>query len=502
MTAEVKVDLKEYQRNALRDLKRKLEEAIVENTSFEKKREREIPVKGEKEKKTKDTAENYIETLRVPLLPSKGAQGTDVCLLGARDFKVIWSNLKTKLEEAILGDIVFKNSREFHEDIELWGVPLLPSKGAEGTDVILLKFLRTREFKVNEALEMLKKTLKWRKHHMVDSVLGEDFGKDLASAAYKDGVDREHRPVCYNVHEFFENKELYKKTYGSEESKEKLLRWRCQLLEKGIKKLELKPGGVTTLLQIHDLKHACGFSTEDLINAVIALQENYPGFVSRHVFINAPFLFCTLMSLISPFLVQRTKSKIVVARPADVTETLLKYITAEQIPFKYGGFRREDDTEFSLEAVSELVVAPGSTETIEILAPEAQGRLVWDIAVLGWDVNYKEEFEPTDERAYTIIVKKEKTIASNEGPMRNSFKNKESGKIVLTVENVSSNFPLLGSQHLMAADVLAVVGEAMVFQTLVWQNCPLRPPLAVEKIPANVAAGSLTMTERIVRAEA
>jgi hypothetical protein len=306
-----------------------------------------------------------------------------------------------------------------------------------------LKFLRARDFKVNEAFEMLKKTLTWRKQHKIDSILGEDFGEELASAAYMNGVDRESRPVCYNVHNVFENEELYQTTFGSEENREKLLRWRFQLMEKGIQKLDLKPGGVTSLLQIHDLKNSSGLSRKELWiavkNAILVLQDNYPEFVSRNVFINVPFWFYAITSLLSPFLTQRTKSKFVVARPAKVTETLLKYIAAEEIPIQHGGFKRDDDTEFSNEAVSEVLVKPGSTETIEIPAPESEGTLVWDVAVLGWEVNYKEEFVPADEGAYTVIVQKGKKIGSSEGPIRNSYKNSgSSGKIVLTVDNVSS----------------------------------------------------------------
>lgn len=44
-------------------------------------------------------------------------------------------------------------------DISLWGVPLLPSEDHEGTDVILLKFLRARDFKVLEAFELLQKNI-------------------------------------------------------------------------------------------------------------------------------------------------------------------------------------------------------------------------------------------------------------------------------------------------------------------------------------------------------
>ncbi|CAH2034569.1 unnamed protein product [Thlaspi arvense] len=487
-------DLKESEKKALSDLKTKLEEAIVENTLFKKKKE--IPVvKVEKKKEAEEKAEEekkaeaavtedekkaetvVAEESPKEENPKEKAAVTEVAKSEAVEEAVVAKEspkeeVKTesvvvkeedaeeevkaenveeeKKAEAVVTEEARAETVEEEEeedetvdkDIELWGVPLLPSKGAEGTDVILLKFLRARDFRVNEAFEMLKKTLKWRKQQNIDSILGEDFGEDLASATCMNGVDRESRPVCYNFHGVFGNEELYQTAFGSEKNKEKFLRWRFQLMEKGIQKLDLKPGGVTSLVQIHDLKNAPGVTRKQLWwvtvkRAIQDLQDNYPEFVSRHILINVPFWFYAFNAVLSPFLTQRTKSKFVVARPAKVTETLLKYIPAEEIPVQYGGFKREDDTEFSNEAVSEVVVKPGSTETIEIPAPEAQGTLVWDIEVLGWEVNYKEEFVPADE-GYTIIVQKGKRVGSNEGPIRNSFKNSESGKIVLTVDNVSS----------------------------------------------------------------
>ncbi|KAF8105795.1 hypothetical protein N665_0155s0016 [Sinapis alba] len=482
-------DLTESEKKALSDLKTKLEEAITENTLFKKKKE--SPVKVEKKKEPEEKAEDEKKSEAVVSqeeakaetsepavvaeeIPKEEAK-TDADVTHAAKDETIEAvveketpkeELKTedvaveevkaenveeeeKKTEAVVTEEAKAETVEQEEedetvdnDIELWGVPLLPSKGAEGTDVILLKFLRARDFKVNEAFEMLKKTLKWRKEQKIDSILGEDFGEDLASAAYMNGLDLESRPVCYNIYSVFGNEELYQRTFGSEQSRENLLKWRFQLMEKGIQKLNLKPGGVTSLLQIHDLKNCPGLLKKELWvaikNAIVALQDNYPELVSRNVFINVPFWFYAGSTLLSPFLTQRTKSKFVVTRPANGTETLLKYIPAEEIPVQYGGFKRDDDTEFSNEAVSEVVVKPGSSETIEIPAPETEGTLVWDIAVLGWEVNYKEEFVPTNEGAYTIIVQKGKKIGSNEGPLRNSFKNSESGKIVLTVDNVSS----------------------------------------------------------------
>lgn len=344
------------------------------------------------------------------------------------------SELKSKVQEAVEDD----------EDVTIWGVPLLPGKGSsQGTDVVLLKFLRAREFKVNEAFEMLNKTLAWRKDFKVESILEEDLGEDLASAAYMMGIDRHNHPVCYNIFGVFANQDLYQKTFGTEEKREQFLRWRFQFMEKGIQKLDFRPEGVTSILQVYDLKNCPGPSKKEIrsatYKAIGLLQDNYPELVAKNVFINVPFWYYAFYSLISPFLTQRSKSKFVVARPAKVTETLLKYIPLEEIPTQYGGFKRENDLEFNSEdgGVSEICLKPGSTETIEIPAADAGATLIWDMAVLGWEVSYKEEFVPTDEGSYTIIIQKEKKMDSIEEAIRNSFRNNEPGKVVLTIKNHS-----------------------------------------------------------------
>ncbi|KAK7303607.1 hypothetical protein RJT34_14517 [Clitoria ternatea] len=399
-------DLKDFERKALNEFKSKLEEAILGDTLFEK----------EKPKKE--------ETLAVSDEKNKGEEGEKV--EGKEEEKGV------EVEEGC-GDEAF-----------LWGVSLLPSKGAEGIDVVLLKFLRAREFKVNDAFEMLKKTLKWRKESRIDSVLDQDFDSDLASAAYMNGVDHEGHPVCYNIFGAFESEDLYRKTFGTEEKRGEFLRWRCQLMEKGIQKLNLKPGGVSSLLQINDLKNSPGPSKKELRVAtkqiVAILQDNYPEMVAKNIFINVPFWYYALNALLSPFLTQRTKSKFVIARPNKVTETLTKYIPIEEIPVHYGGFKRENDSEFSAQdgTASELILKAGSTVTIEIPALEVGNTVCWDLTVLGWEVSYKEEFIPTDDGSYTVIVQKGKKMGSQEGPVRNTFRNNEPGKVVLTIDNTSN----------------------------------------------------------------
>ncbi|XP_010690123.2 patellin-4 [Beta vulgaris subsp. vulgaris] len=406
-------DLKDGEKKALSELKLKVEEAISSNTLIvsEVKKDKEH-ISNEKKDKTEETDEKVDEK------------------------SIKEEESETKTEEI--------------EDISIWGVPLL---SGEGSDVILLKFLRAREFKVNEAFEMLKKTLVWRKDFKIESILDEDLGEDLANAAYMKGNDRENHPVCYNIFGVFGNEELYQKTFGTEAKREQFLRWRFQFMEKGIQKLDFRPGGVTSILQVYDLKNCPGPSKKEIRNAtykaVGLLQDNYPELVAKNVFINVPFWYYAFYSLISPFLTQRSKSKFVVARPPKVTETLLRYIPLDEIPTQYGGFKRENDSEFSAEdgGVSEIILKPGSTETIEIPAPDGGSTVTWDLAVLGWEVSYKEEFIPTDEGSYTVIIQKQKKMDSIEGPVRNSFKNNEPGKVVLTIQNQSKKKKRVFCRH-------------------------------------------------------
>ncbi|KAL3616808.1 hypothetical protein CASFOL_039202 [Castilleja foliolosa] len=390
-------DLKDHEKKALIELKTKLEDAILGNTLFVKDEKKEA-----EPKKQSDPNSECAETLE-----------TD-----------------DKQPETETVDI--------DQDISIWGVPLLPSKGNEKTDVVLLKFLRAREFKTNDAFEMLRKTLLWRKEFKIDSILDEEFDAELGlgMVAYMSGADRLGHPICYNIFGALENE------FGSKEKNEQYLRWRVQLMEKGVQKLDFKADGVNSLVQIYDLGNLPGQSKKEVRaaadKAVTLLQDNYPEFVAKNIFINVPFWYFAYHSLLSPFLTQRTRSKLVFARPSKVTETLLKYIPIQEIPIQYGGIKIED-FEFSVgdDEPKEIVIKAGSTETIEIPTPECGTTYIWDLIVLGWEVKYTEEFVPTDENSYTMIIQKGKKMSSDENSIRNTFKNHEAGKIVLTIENCS-----------------------------------------------------------------
>ncbi|QHN99916.1 uncharacterized protein DS421_13g401980 [Arachis hypogaea] len=278
------------------------------------------------------------------------------------------------------------------EEVSIWGIPLLAD---ERSDVILLKFLRARDFKVKDAFTMIKNTVRWRKEFGIESLIEEDLGSDWDKVVFTQGVDKEGHPVCYNVFGEFENKELYQKTFSDEEKRQKFIRWRIQLLEKSVRKLDFSPRGISTIVQVNDLKNSPGLSKRELRQAtnqaLQLLQDNYPEFVAKQVpqlflfsclilvnffnysllclvqvFINVPWWYLAFSRMISAFLTQRTKSKFVFAGPSKSAETLFKYIAPEQVPVQYGGLSREGEQEFSTaDPVTEVTIKPATKHTVE-----------------------------------------------------------------------------------------------------------------------------------------
>lgn len=170
------------------------------------------------------------------------------------------------------------------EEVEIWGIKLFDD---DRTDVVLLKFLRARDFKPKEAYTMLKNTVLWRKSFGIDALLGEDLGNHLDSVVFMEGFGKEGHPVCYNAYGKLQNKELYQSTFSDEEKRQNFLRWRIQFLEKSIRKLDFSPKGINTIIQVNDLKNSPGPFKRELRQAtnqaLYLLQDNYPEFVAKQV---------------------------------------------------------------------------------------------------------------------------------------------------------------------------------------------------------------------------
>ncbi|KAG4966683.1 hypothetical protein JHK82_032395 [Glycine max] len=327
------------------------------------------------------------------------------------------------------------------EEVSIWGVPLFKD---DRTDVILLKFLRARELKVKDALVMFQNTLRWRKDFNIDALLDEDLGDHLEKVVFMHGHGREGHPVCYNVYGEFQNKDLYHKAFSSQDNRNKFLRWRIQLLERSIRHLDFTPSsGINTIFQVNDLKNSPGPAKRELRlatkQALQLLQDNYPEFVAKQVFINVPWWYLAFYTMINPFLTSRTKSKFVFAGPSKSPDTLFKYISPEQVPVQYGGLSVDFcdcNPDFTMsDPVTEIPIKPTTKQTVEIAIYE-KCIIVWELRVVGWEVSYNAEFKPDVEDAYTVIIQKATKMSPTDEPVvSNSFKVVELGKLLLTIDN-------------------------------------------------------------------
>ncbi|KAL1534141.1 Patellin-3 [Salvia divinorum] len=354
------------------------------------------------------------------------------------EFKLL---VQESLKSRVFLEGLASGSEKSSEEVSIWGVPLLKD---ERSDVVLLKFLRARDFDVRNAYVMLSSTIKWRRDFRVDQLLKEDLGDDLEKVVFMHGHDKVGHPVCYNVYGEFQNEELYMKIFADEEKRWRFLRWRIQFLEASIRKLDFSPGGINTIFQVSDLMNSPGPGKKELRiatkQALEILQDNYPEFVAKQVFINVPWWYLAFYTMISPFLTQRTKSKFIFSGPTRTAPTLFKYILPEQVPTQYGGLSVdlcECNPEFSMDdSVAEITVKPATKQIVEIIVHE-KCSLVWEIRVVGWEVSYSAEFVP--QRGYTVLIQKSTKMAANDVPVvHDNFSVSELGKILLTIDNPTS----------------------------------------------------------------
>jgi hypothetical protein len=183
-----------------------------------------------------------------------------------------------------------------HPDpISIWGVPLNPHSPPPGAanddaderaDVVLLKFLRARDFRARDAHAMLLRCAAWRAEFGADAVVDEELGfKELEGVvAYMHGWDRDGHPVCYNAYGVFKDRAMYERAFGDGDRLARFLRWRVQVMERGVRALTLRPRGVNAIIQVTDLRDMPKRELRAASNQILSLfQDNYPEMVARKV---------------------------------------------------------------------------------------------------------------------------------------------------------------------------------------------------------------------------
>jgi len=226
------------------------------------------------------------------------------------------------------------------EPVDFWGVPIDPLRGdAEDprVGVIVVKFLRARETKVEPAQTMFIETLRWRHTFRASETVKEEFPEDVfGKLCYVYGKDKGNRPITYNV--YGGNTDL-QAVFGD---LDRFLRWRVGIMEKSLRLLDFRT--VDTLLQVHDYD-GVGMSSRDANSKKAAaaatklFQDYYPETLYKKFFVNVPAIMAWIYWAFKPFVSSQTFAKLnVVGKgPAAIGKELLPLVDPTELPKRYGG---------------------------------------------------------------------------------------------------------------------------------------------------------------------
>jgi hypothetical protein len=152
---------------------------------------------------------------------------------------------------------------------------------------IYILILFYRNFELDQTKEMLTKSIKWRIEFKADEILSETFPASIfEKVGFIHKRDKENRPVTYNHYGGLDNKQIFGEL-------DRFLRWRVQLMEKGVQLLDFV--NVDQMIQVHDYKLVAYSNYDSTVktaskNVSQILQDNYPELLVYLFFIIMIFL--------------------------------------------------------------------------------------------------------------------------------------------------------------------------------------------------------------------
>lgn len=351
---------------------------------------------------------------------------------------------------ALVGELRTSLAGRVSGSSTLWGADLLDGDDPRSNH-ILAKFLRSRELSVDAAEKMVLNTLEWRRSYGTDRILDDhSIPECLTKVAYLAGRSRSGHQVLYFEYGPLGKQDAWDAAFNSGNVADgPLIRSRIKLLEQGIRKFDFSKGfdEPTAFVLVHDLREAplAGVlvspeASSGIIQMVKTANEYYPDMSIRHVFLHAPSLMSTMLSLLKPFLSNRTQKKLIWAPSGGELSTLLQLIPMTQIPAVYGGFFGLAQPEQA--TVTEIEVLPGRTETIRMrnMAPGNEAR--WVVSLAERDVSVRAEFIPLGNatREAPMLLEEREVIVGDtsvegNGAYGGRYVAKEAGYVRLTFDN-------------------------------------------------------------------
>ncbi|CAN7987092.1 unnamed protein product, partial [Ixodes hexagonus] len=222
-------------------------------------------------------------------------------------------------------------------------------------DYYCLRWLRARNFDIQQAKEMLKKAshlysffhsnLAWRKSNNIDSLLKEYkpspfLQKHLIGGLY--GIDKNGGPVWIYPFANLSIKALMRGCTAKDILT--LMAYRCEVgvkvMEEQTKKLGKHVETQTVIFDFAEfamMQALTGDALAILSGFLRMYEANYPERLQHAFVINVPSLFSVFFNLVKPLLNGTTLQKVSVYGKDQWKDAILKHVDADQLPKHWGG---------------------------------------------------------------------------------------------------------------------------------------------------------------------
>jgi|EP00945_MAST-04E_sp_MAST-4E-sp1_P006082 hypothetical protein len=195
-------------------------------------------------------------------------------------------------------------------------------------DMAILRFARARDLDPDEAILMIEKWRLWRLEAEIDSITEETVKNEIGSGkAYFHGFDRKGR-ACLIVRPRLHD--------PNKRDINEVMRFGVYMLEKGIQLSETK-GESDQICVLYDRN---GFEYKNFDrqlfgagrNLLSMLQDNYAERLGVFYVLGANWLYWMLFKIISVFLTQRSRDKIILIYSM---EEMAKHFEQEELELEY-----------------------------------------------------------------------------------------------------------------------------------------------------------------------
>ncbi|KAF8794915.1 SEC14-like protein 2 like protein [Argiope bruennichi] len=305
-------------------------------------------------------------------------------------------------------------------------------------ETLYYRFLKARDFDLEDSETMLRKHIAWRKEFQVDTILTDFKPPEVLVKCLPFtfiGHDREGSPVIYA--------DMNCDVNGILRSARKidLFKYVILVIEKLIedmKEQSVKQGkAVTTMVQIFDygkmtFAKATNKKSIELAKFVVSLfQDNYPEKLKVVFDINASFYFTLFFPLVKVIIAPAVYNKIRFYGTENWKEDLLEIIDADELPAFLGGNRTDPDGDpmcnsfvnhaetvpesyylkksekilCNTPGVEKITVSRFSKETLTFEVKEANSFLEWEFETKNKDIGFSVHFKVNDSKIVEVLPK-------------------------------------------------------------------------------------------------